>query len=70
MSQYSTSLAPTPENLREQARRARQHARHLAGDPVADRLREFVGQLEAQAKAMNEPTVRLSPASAAVLLAR
>jgi molecular chaperone GrpE (heat shock protein) len=70
MSEYNTSSTLTPENLREQARRARQHARHLAGDPAADRLLDFADQLEAQAEAMDEPTVRLSPTSAAVLLAR
>ena len=59
MSQHGPS-APTPEKLREQARRARAHARHLVGDPGADRLLDLASELEAQANAMEEPTVRLA----------
>jgi hypothetical protein len=45
----------------------REHARHLTGDPAADRLLEFAGELAARADAMEEPTVRLSPEAAAYL---
>jgi hypothetical protein len=62
MSQHGPSSALTPEELREQARRTRAHARHLVGDPGADRLLELASELEAQANAMDEPTVRVSPA--------
>jgi hypothetical protein len=40
----------------------RAHARNLAGDPGADRLLDLASELEAQANAMDEPTVRVSPA--------
>jgi hypothetical protein len=65
MSQHSTYSPLTPENLREQALRVREHARHLTGDPAADRLFEFADELAARADAMDEPTVRLSPEAAA-----
>ena len=45
----------------------REHARHLTGDPAADRLLEFAGELAARADAMEEPTARLSPEAAAYL---
>jgi hypothetical protein len=67
MSQHSTYSLLTPENLRAQALRVREHARHLTGDPAADRLLEFAGELAARADAMEEPTVRLSPEAAAYL---
>ena len=59
----------TPANLREQAYRARESARYLTGDPAADRMRHFAGELDARADAMDEPTVKLSPAAAALLAA-
>jgi hypothetical protein len=59
MSQHGPSSALTPEQLREQARRVRAHARHLTGDPGADRLLELASELEAQANAMDEPSARL-----------
>jgi hypothetical protein len=62
MPQHVPSSALTPENLREQARRPRVHARHLVGDPGADRLLEFASELEAQATATDGPTARASPA--------
>jgi hypothetical protein len=65
MSQHSTYSPLTPENLREQALRVREHARHLTGDPAADRLLEFADELTARADAMDEPTVRLSAEAAA-----
>jgi hypothetical protein len=42
----------------------RERARHLAGDPAADRLLHFARELDARADAMDESTVRLSPTSA------
>jgi hypothetical protein len=38
--------------LRDQARRARNYARQLAGDPAEDRLDKFADELEARADAL------------------
>ena len=54
MSQHNTYSVLTPANLREQAYRAREYARYLMGDPAADRLRHFAGELDARADAMDE----------------
>jgi hypothetical protein len=67
MSQHSTYSVLTPANLREQAYRAREYARYLTGDPAADRLRHFAGELDARADAMDEPTVKVVPGSCRVV---
>jgi hypothetical protein len=51
--------AITPEDLREQALRTREHVGRLAGNPAADWLLQFARTLEARADAMDEPTVRV-----------
>jgi hypothetical protein len=58
--------AITSEDLREQAFRAREHARRLAGDPAADRLQQFARELDARADAMDEhPVARFYPSAVA-----
>ena len=64
-SQHSTYPVLIPDNVREQALRVRERARHLTGDLAADRLLHFARELDAP-DAMDEPTVRLLPTAAAL----